>query len=71
MFIFFFINFFLYFYIVYLLLNDISGVEIFVYTSFVFSLFLNWSLMKIYCFNYNENVKLMNTKYNKIEILNT
>ena len=55
------------FYIVYLLLNDISGVEIFVYTSFVFSLFLNWSLMKIYCFNYNENVKLMNTKYNKIK----
>ena len=59
------------FYIVYLLLNDISGVEIFVYTSFVFSLFFNWSIIKIYCFNYNENVKLMNTKYNKIEILNT
>tara|TARA_Y100000591_G_scaffold140881_1_gene121037 strand:- start:334 stop:1206 length:873 start_codon:yes stop_codon:yes gene_type:complete len=58
-------------YIIYLLFNNISGVEIFVYTSFVFSLFLNWSLLKIYCFNYNENVKLMNTKYNKIEILNT
>ena len=63
-------NFFI-LYILYLLLNNISGVEIFLYTSFGFSLFLNWSLMKIYCFNYNENVKLMNIKYNKIEILNT
>ena len=58
-------------YILYLLLNNISGVEIFLYSSFGFSLFLNWSLMKIYCFNYNENVKLMNIKHNKIEILNT
>lgn len=58
-------------YVVYVLFNGLSSVEIFVYTSFVFSLFFNWSIIKIYCFNYNENVKLMNTKYNKIEILNT
>tara|TARA_Y100000389_G_C17353240_1_gene459626 strand:- start:29 stop:901 length:873 start_codon:yes stop_codon:yes gene_type:complete len=58
-------------YVVYVLFNGVSSVEIFVYTSFVFSLFFNWSIIKIYCFNYNENVKLMNTKYNKIEILNT
>lgn len=57
-------------YIVYVLFGDISAAETFVYTSGFLSFFLNWPVVKIYCFNFNDYVKLMNRKYNKIEILN-
>ena len=56
-------------YTVYALFGDVSSVETFIYSSGFLSFFINWPIMKIYCFNFNENVKLMNIKYNKIEIL--
>tara|TARA_B100001063_G_scaffold246858_1_gene288108 strand:+ start:502 stop:1437 length:936 start_codon:yes stop_codon:yes gene_type:complete len=65
----FFSSIFFWLYPIYILFPSFASAEIFIYTSCFLSL-INWPIIKVYCYNFNDNIKLMNKKYNKIEILN-
>lgn len=60
---------FLIFYILYACIGNIISAEIFIFLSTVVSTFINWVLIRVYGYNNNNIVDLINVKYNIIEIL--
>ena len=60
---------FLIFYILYACIGNIISAEIFISLSTVVSTFINWGLIRMYGYNNNNIVDLINVKYNTIEIL--
>jgi len=57
------------FYILYACVGDNISAEIFIYMSIIISIFINWGLVRIYCYYNNNIIDLLNNRYNTIEIL--
>ena len=57
------------FYILYACVGDNISAEIFIYMSISISIFINWGLVRIYCYYNNNIIDLINNRYNTIEIL--
>ena len=59
---------FLLFYLVYLIFGDKTAAEMFIFSSIFLSI-INYPMLKIYAYNHNKYIELMNNKFNKIQIM--
>lgn len=57
------------FYLVYLIFGDKIAAEMFIITSMFLSI-MNYPMLKIYSYNHNRYIVLLNNKYNDIHIMN-
>jgi len=60
---------FIYFFMLYNSVGDFQTASVFIFCSCILSL-VNWPLMKMYCYYLNQDILIINDKYNKTEILN-